>query len=81
VLRGISIPCTSREKYPSQDCDGIVDKASKQKGIPTVIVWEYAVPYSEFGANEKKKSFPCFFGKLEVNVLLFTACNLPGSHN
>jgi len=37
VLRGISIPFISQEKCPSPDCDGIVDKASKQKGIPTVI--------------------------------------------
>jgi len=51
VLQGISIPFTSREKCPSQDCDGIVDKA-----------------------NKKEKIFPCFFGKLELNILLLTAC-------
>ena len=69
MLRGISIPFTSREKCPSPDCDGTVDKASKQRGIPTVIGSGAVI-----GANEKKKLFSCFFGKLELNVLLLTGC-------
>ena len=66
MLRVTSIPCTSLEKCPSPDCDGVVHEASNQKGIQTVIVWECPTPYSE--QAKKRNCFLVSFGKLELKL-------------